>query len=358
MRIVIVGASGNVGTAVLRLLRARHTPPEVVAVSRRTPAPQPPYDLAHWHRIDVSMPGVSDRLTPVFTGADAVLNLAWGFQPTRDPAQLERVGVGGLTAVVEAVARAGVGQLVHMSSVGAYQRAEPGRRVDESWPTDGVPSSVYSRHKAAAERVLDEFAAGRPGGSGVITRFRPGIVVQRAAGSALLRYGVPGYLPARMITALPLLPLDRSFTVPLVHADDLAAAVVASIEQRVSGAFNIAAEPPITRDELAAALGAQPVQLPAAALRAMVAASWRARLQRIDAGWIDLAFAVPLLDTGRARTLLDWEPKIDAVTALAEAVAGMRDAASTASPVLRRRTPWGQFTELVHNGPITRRRLS
>ncbi len=358
MRIVIVGASGNVGTAVLRLLQARDTPPEVIAVSRRTPPPEPPYDLAHWHRIDLSAPGVSDRLTPVFTGADAVLNLAWGFQPTRDAAQLERVGVGGLTAIVQAVARAGVGQLVHMSSVGAYRAAERGRRVDESWPTDGVPSSVYSRHKAAAERVLDQFEAGPGEGSAVITRFRPGIVVQRAAGSSLLRYGVPGYVPARMITALPLLPLDRSFTVPLVHADDLAAAVVASIDRRAGGAFNIAAEPPISRNELAAALGAHPVPLPASALRAIVAASWHARLQRIDAGWIDLAFSVPLLNTGRARTVLGWEPRVDAVTALVEAVAGMRDAASTSSPVLRPRTAWGQLTELVRNGPITRRRLS
>jgi nucleoside-diphosphate-sugar epimerase len=358
MRIVIVGASGNVGTAVLRLLQARSTPVEVAAVSRRTPPPEPPYDIAHWHRIDLSAAGAADRLVPVLDGADAVLNLAWGFQPTRDAGQLERVGVGGLTAVVEAAARAGVGQLVHMSSVGAYGRAERGQRVDESWPTDGVPSSVYSRHKAAAERVLDDFAARRPGGNVVITRFRPGIVLQRAAGSALLRYGVPGYFPARLTTALPVLPLERAFTVPVVHADDLAAAVLASIHRRAGGAFNIAAEPPITRDDLAAALGARPVPLPAAALRALVAASWHARLQRIDAGWIDLAFAVPLLDTTRARTVLDWEPRVDAVSALREALAGIRDAASTASPVLRPRTVLGQLTELMRSGPITTRRLS
>ncbi len=357
MRIVIVGASGNVGTAVLRLIQARSDGFEVVAVSRRTPPPQPPYDIARWHRIDVSAPGASDLLAGVFDGADAVVNLAWGFQPTRDAAQLERVGVGGVTAITEAVARAGVGHLVHMSSVGAYRRAQPGHRVDENWPTDGVPSSVYSRHKAAAERVLDAFGA-RAANDALITRFRPGIVLQRAAGSALLRYGLPGYVPARMINALPLLPLDRSFTVPVVHADDLASAVLASIDRRAGGAFNIAAEPPITRSDVAAALGARPVQLPVAVLRSLASVTWHARLQRIDAGWIDLAFSVPTLDTGRARAVLGWEPQVDAVEALNEAVAGMRDAASTASPVLRPRTPRGQLTELVRNGPITRRRLS
>ncbi len=358
MRIVIVGASGNVGTALLRLLQARSTPVEVIGVSRRTPPPAPPYDVEQWHSIDLAAPGAAERLAPVLDAADAVVNLAWGFQPTRDVDQLERVGVGGLTSVVEAAARSDVGQLVHMSSVGAYRRAKRGQRVDESWPTDGVPSSVYSRHKAAAERVLDDFAAGRPDDRPVLTRFRPGIVLQRAAGSALLRYGVPGYVPARLITALPLLPLDRSFTVPAVHANDLAAAVLASIDRRAGGAFNIAAEPPITRDGLAAALGARPVQFPAAALRTVVGASWHARLQRIDAGWIDLAFAVPLLDTTRARTVLQWEPRIDAVSALREAIAGIHDAASTASPVLRPRSVVGELNALLRSGPITRRRLS
>ena len=120
----------------------------------------------------------------------------------------------------------------------------------------------------------------------------------------------------------------------------------------------MAADPAITRARLAQVLHARPVHLPAAALRAVVSATWHARLQRIDAGWVDLAFSVPMLDTGRARTVLGWEPRIDAVTALVEGVAGMRDAVGTASPVLRRRTPLGQLTELLGTGPITRRRLS
>ncbi|MGS0687308.1 NAD-dependent epimerase/dehydratase family protein [Nakamurella sp. GG22] len=369
MRIVIVGASGNVGTALLRLLASGSVkfssrknvsddpPVDVIGVTRRTPPSDTPYDVARWHSVDISAPAAADRLVEVFDGADAVVNLAWGFQPTHDADRLERVGVGGLRAVAQASARAGVGQLVHMSSVGAYRRAERGQRVDESWPTDGVPSSVYSRHKAAAERILDDFESG-PGAGTVVTRFRPGIVLQRAAGSALLRYGVPGYVPSRLITALPLLPLDRNLAVPVVHADDLAAAVLAAVERRADGAFNIAAEPVITRDDIAAALGSRPVQFPAPALRAVVAATWHAHLQRIDAGWIDLAFAVPALDTTRARTELGWQPAVDARDALREVVAGMRDAASTSSPVLRRRTVLGSLTELVRQGPITRRSLS
>src|ERR1700712_3184043 len=205
MRIVIVGASGNVGTALLRLLAAGGDD-EVGAVSRRIPSPVAPYDLALWRSVDISAATAVDQLTRVFEGADAVVNLAWLFQPTRDAAQLKRVGVGGLLSVARAVSAAGVPHLVHMSSVGAYSPAAPGTRVDESWPTDGVPTSVYSNHKAAAERVLDDVQAEHP--DLLVTRFRPGLIMQASAGSALLRYGLPGWVPAGAVRLLPVLPLD------------------------------------------------------------------------------------------------------------------------------------------------------
>src|SRR3712207_7272615 len=38
----------------------------------------------------------------------------------------------------------------------AYSPGSKDRRVDESWPTDGIETSFYSRHKAATERLLDD----------------------------------------------------------------------------------------------------------------------------------------------------------------------------------------------------------
>jgi hypothetical protein len=87
-----------------------------------------------------------------------------------------------------------------------------------------------------------------------------------------------------------------------------------------------------------------------------VAASWKLHLQPLDPGWIDLAFSVPLLDTTRARTELDWTPRVTATEALADVVAGMRDEGSTGSPVLRPRSLLDQLGRLVRSGPITRRR--
>ena len=356
MRIVIIGASGNVGTALLRELADRRPDDRIIGVARRTPANVPPYDGAEWASIDVSADGASTELARVLEPGDTVVNLAWGFQPTRDVEQLERVGVGGLRAVLAVAERVDLAQIVHMSSVGAYRGASRGRRVDETWPTDGVPSSAYSRHKAAAERLLDAFETGpdRP----VVTRFRPGLIFQHEAGSELLRYTVPGYVPAWLIRVVPVLPMDRRLIVPVVHADDVADAFVTAIERRAPGAFNLAAEPPITRDDIAEALHAHPVHVPSTLVRAAVAAGWHARLMRLSPGWIDLAFSAPLLDTGRARSVLDWRPRIEARAALAETIAGMAEGAATSSPVLRRRTVGNQATELIRSGPITQRERS
>jgi nucleoside-diphosphate-sugar epimerase len=56
----------------------------------------------------------------VFRGADCVAHLAWAFQPTRNVEYLDSVAIGSTRAVLDAAHDAGVPQLVHMSSIGAY----------------------------------------------------------------------------------------------------------------------------------------------------------------------------------------------------------------------------------------------
>src|SRR5687767_3753176 len=139
MRIVVVGASGNVGTALLRRLR-RESGLELVGVARRLPDPSAgaPYDLVRWHSCDIGEPGAADQLTEVFSGADAVVHLAWQIQPSHDQRVLHRTNVGGSRAVAQAVLRAKVPALVFASSVGTYAPGPKDHPVSERWPTTGV----------------------------------------------------------------------------------------------------------------------------------------------------------------------------------------------------------------------------
>jgi UDP-glucose 4-epimerase len=352
MRIVVTGGSGNIGTATLRRL-ARDGDRELVGVARRIPENPTALPDVEWMSADLTDDRCLDSLGAGFAGADAVVHLAWGFQPSHDQRYLEELAVGGTRRVLRAVTRARVPHLVHMSSIGAYSPKKDDSPVDESWPTGGVPSSAYSRHKAAAERLLDDHE--RADHDTVITRLRPGIVGQRSAGSALLRYGVPGLVPAAVLDHVRLLPLDRRLEVPMVHADDVADAIALAVDQRPGGAFNLAADPPITTQRIADALGARVIHVPSSVLRALMSAAWHARLQQADTGWLDLAFALPLLDSSRARHELGWSPSHDATSVLGEVLAGMRHRDSGGTPILRPRSVLSALGDLVTHGPVARR---
>src|SRR3712207_3157100 len=107
MRVVVVGASGNAGTALLRRLSGVAEVDEVVGVSRRMPPDGAPYQSARWVTCDIGGPDAVGELVDAFRGADAVVHLAWQIQPSQQPKVLHRTNVVGSRNVAEATVRAG-----------------------------------------------------------------------------------------------------------------------------------------------------------------------------------------------------------------------------------------------------------
>ncbi|WP_433158267.1 NAD-dependent epimerase/dehydratase family protein [Kribbella sp. CA-247076] len=341
------------GSALRRRLAAAAGEYDVVGVVRRVPERAA---SGQWVSVDLSSPDCARELEEAVRGADAVVHLAWAFQPSHDIRYLESVGVGGTQRVLDACASAGVGHVVHMSSVGAYSPKQDTDPVGEDWPVDGVPSSSYSNHKAAAEKLLDAFERSAEGTA--VARLRPGIIGQRAAGSALLRYALPVLIPSRTMSAVPVLPMPDGLTVAMVHADDVADAIARVLRQRATGAFNLAADEPATAPMIAEALGARWVKTPAPVLRALMLASWQARLQPVGPGWLDMGCVAPALDSSRAKRELGWSPTVDAMGVLRETIEGMSYASAGSTAVLRRRTVAGELADLLSQGPISHRRRS
>lgn len=189
-----------------------------------------------------------------------------------------------------------------------------------------------------------------------LARIRPGIIGQRAAGSALLRYALPALLPARVLRHIPALPLDGSLRIPMVHADDVADAFNRVLDTGAGGAFNLAADPPVTAADIAQALEARHVQMPRRIVRAAVAGSWRAHLHQLDPGWIDLAYTVPLLDCDRAERELGWNPTYNGPAVLDEVIEAMANAECGTTPVLRERTVRSSMRSAVREKPVAYRR--
>src|SRR6476646_6592960 len=113
--VAVTGASGHLGTALLRRLTAPEAGvAEVRGLARRQPPDVAPYSGVRWHLTDLGGPHSESTLAEFLEGVDAVVHLAWALQPGRRPDDLRRVNVDGTHRVVRAAAAAGVRQVVHM----------------------------------------------------------------------------------------------------------------------------------------------------------------------------------------------------------------------------------------------------
>lgn len=335
MRIVVLGATGNVGTSVLQSLAGSDH--EVIAVARRRP--RRALGGAEFIPADITW---SD-LVPIFTGADAVVHLAWLIQPGRDESVTRRVNVDGSQRVFDAVVAAGVPLLVYASSVGAYSPGPKDTMVDESWPTEGIATSLYARHKAAVERLLDELERAHPDLR--VVRMRPALIFKRSAATEIRRLFAGPLLPGSLLrpALIPFVPDVSRLRFQAVHSLDIGEAYRLALSVAgARGAYNLAADPPLGPAELAGLFHARTVRVPRSVIRGAAATAYRLRLSPTEPGWVDMALSVPLMDSVRARTELGWDPRHSSLDALGELLEGLRAGADAATPPLARETS-GRF---------------
>jgi nucleoside-diphosphate-sugar epimerase len=270
MRILVTGASGFIGSALVPALAARGH--EVVALERAAVG-----DLAavkDWPR--------------VLAGAEAAVHLA-GIAHRRgaDLERLRAVNVDAARALGQAAAAAGA-RLIFLSSVKVLGEETAGAPLDESSPL--APRDAYGRSKADAEGALRAIANLR------LTILRPPLVYGpgvKANFLALLRAIGRGW-------PLPFAGIENRRS--LVFVGNLADAVARCVEHphAEGGTFLVSDGVPLSTPELCRALGA-------ALLR-------EARLFAFPQAWLELAAPMRKLtrslevDDRSIRRILDWRP--------------------------------------------------
>ncbi|MFE9040195.1 NAD-dependent epimerase/dehydratase family protein [Streptomyces sp. NPDC012421] len=326
LRVVVTGATGNVGTSVVRALARDEQVGSVLGLARRLPELRLPG--VEWAAVDLSDDGDEPRLAQYVADADAVVHLAWRFQPTHDPVATWHTNVQGTLRVCAAVADAHVPALVCASSVGAYSPGpESGAPVSEAWPTHGWPGAAYSREKAYVERVLDTFERDHP--QTRVVRMRPAFLFKEESASEQRRIFAGRFLPGQLVRPdlLPVLPEFEGLRFQVLHTDDAADAYLRAVLRDVRGAFNLAAEPVVDAALLGELFGARPVRVPAGAVRGALAAAWHLRLAPASPGLFDLLRHAPVMSVARAREELEWTPRASSVEALEAFLRGVRSGA-------------------------------
>ena len=316
MRVVVIGATGNVGTSVLESLEAEPRVEEIVAVARR--APDRAFARTTFEAADIA----ASDLVPLLSGADAVVHLAWLIQPGRSESTTHRVNVAGSERVFRAAVEAKIPALVFLL-VGTYSPGPKDRLVDEL---------AYRRHP----QLVLFTAQGRGRASPRPTRARASRAarcpdatradLQGSGGHRDPRLFAGPFLPRAVLRPglIPFVPDSPRLRFQAVHSLDVGDAYRRAVLSDARGAFNLAADPPIGPGELAQILRARRLKLPRQILRTAAAVTFTLRLQPSEPGWVDMAFAVPLLDTSRAREELGWRPQRTAIDAIAELIEAMR----------------------------------
>src|SRR4051794_21864837 len=173
MRIVIVGASGNVGFALARRL-APEPGVELVGVARRVPRAgavpiaegrgggPPPGAPGEGVRGGAAAPPPPRGGPPSPPPAPPPpphnnRRRAGETPPPPAPAPPTRTNTPGSERFSPAGARAGVPVLVSPPPAGASPRGPKAPGVDERGPVAETPSSFSPRHKVEVERLLDRF---------------------------------------------------------------------------------------------------------------------------------------------------------------------------------------------------------
>jgi nucleoside-diphosphate-sugar epimerase len=336
MHVVVVGATGNVGTSTVQALAADPQITSVLGLARRLPGWRA--DKTEWAAADIT----DSDLAALFRGADAVVDLAWLFQPTRRPVVTWQANVLGSARVFRAVAEAGVPVLVYASSVGTYSPGPADRAVDETWPTHGWPTAAYGREKAYVERLLDSFQLDHPDIR--VVRLRPGFIFKRESAASQRRLFAGPLIPGQLARPglIPVVPDIPGLRLQVVHADDVAQAYRLAVLGDARGPFNVAAEPVIDGPAVARLLGARTVRVPARAVRTAIAAGWYSGLLPSDPNLFDLALRLPVMDISRAHRELGWSPARSATEVIEEFLAGLRENEGMDTPPLAAATS-GRF---------------
>ena len=189
MRILIVGATGLIGSALVQQLAHRH---RLVLGVREPGKASQPFD-AERLQIDYTAPD-RERWSAAMTGIDAVVNAAGIFREQSNQS-FDAIHVKGPQALFDAAVDAGVARIVQISALGA--------RAD-------APAAFLAT-KAQADAYLLRLPVRA-------TVVQPSLVFA-PAGSSTRWFA--------LLAALPLTPLPGGGTQPIqpVHLDDLCAAI-------------------------------------------------------------------------------------------------------------------------------------
>lgn len=297
MRIAVTGGSGQLGTLVLRRLAADDAVTGIVSIDLRPPAIVSSKLRAV--TADVRDPNFARHLE----GCEGLVHLAFVVTTAPPRHVFDDININGSKNVFRAAAAAGVKRVVYSSSIAAYG-VLPGLPVPvvETTPRRLQQDFAYAACKFQVEDFLDSFEPEHPDLS--IARLRPAILI-----GGVMEHMLGDMLRRRVVVDAG----PRSAPLPIVWDEDVADAAILALKAGARGAFNLAADEPLTMADLARAGGLRLLNLPGpvrtAATRARTLAGKVGLVPSTDPKWLEVTGVVLIVSSEKARRELGWSPR-------------------------------------------------
>jgi nucleoside-diphosphate-sugar epimerase len=286
VRIVVTGVAGAVGSRVAKALAADD---DIVVVGvDRIGAPSE--DLAGHHLGDLR----TLDLDEIFEGADTIVHLASAYG-RNEFVDASRHDTRAAQLTLDAGARAGVGQIVLLSSAMVY-----GARTENPIPlTENAevrPSPLaFAENKATIERLGNEW---RSATGAKLTILRPSTAVASGRSSWV----------AKSMQLAAGLASDSDPPLQFLHLDDLARAVEVLVREGAEGVFNVAPDGWVRAEEVRSLSGRAPrLPIPSAVADQIVRFSWNKGIVATPPGIMQYATEPWVVSNDRLRNL-GWEP--------------------------------------------------
>lgn len=157
MRVIVVGATGRVGDAILKGLAAYQQITHVVSLTEENPTSSSLVDETPIEHRNVDL---LDDLSDHFKFADAAIYAGWPISARPDGSRARQIQA--LSNVCQCIGVVGVRVFVYGSSVGVYSSGPPDQAVDEGWPTLESTPSLQLSQLVHGEQVVGGFEAHHP----------------------------------------------------------------------------------------------------------------------------------------------------------------------------------------------------
>jgi len=317
MLALVTGASGFIGGHLIRVLKNNGW--DVRAYVHRTP-------LAGMDGVSAVSGDILDEaaLEAAMAGVDVVFHLAAAVgSVVTDPRAFRQVNVGGTEAMLAAARRAGVGRVVHFSSIAVLGAVKAGDAADEDYPA--APRTLYDRTKFAAEQAA-RLAAAK--GLDVVI-IRPGWV-----------YGPGDRRTFKFIRAIcrrrsALIAGAQGRQTPVFIDDLTAGTLLAAQKGRAGAVYHLAGDEILTAEEMTAMVAAAcgvagprlrlPRRLAQAAAFCLEKTFGLFKVETpINRGKLAFFLDPKAMSSARAKKELGYRPATDFRTGVASAIAWYR----------------------------------